>query len=230
MATSPWIASIAFIYMLYHLIHTLNFYFTVYEKVYKTSALFTVTAMISPSIVSLGYAINILLNILCLISFFYNDLNEEGLKYLIAWLGNKIYPVIRYLVELNLAVAAIIFFVDDVAGGFFIVTALINLFITFFAQNYILRKDYLCCKNVAFFILHKMVIILGYGFNCIGHRMISDSNRFLIFLGIHVFLASVTMLCYFIFGFYMYRHTTPRVLLIGSIAAYMSLSVSTFYD
>lgn len=54
--------------------------------------------MISPSIVTLGYVIVILLNILSLISFFFNNLNEEGLKYLIAWLGNKIYPVIRYLI------------------------------------------------------------------------------------------------------------------------------------
>ena len=34
MTTSPWIASIAFIYLAYHLVHTLNFYFTIYEKMY----------------------------------------------------------------------------------------------------------------------------------------------------------------------------------------------------
>jgi hypothetical protein len=172
MTTSPWIASIAFIYLAYHLVHTLNFYFTIYEKMYGQSALFTFTSIISPSIVSLGYVINILLNILCVISFFFNDLNEEGLKYLVAWLGNKIYPVIRYLIEINLAIAGIIFFVDDVSAGFFVITAIINLFITFFAQNYILRKDYLCCKNVAFLLLHKTVLIIGYGINCVGNRVV----------------------------------------------------------
>ena len=160
MTTSPWISSINFIYLIYHLVHTLNFYFTSYEKVYNKSGLFTFTSMISPSLVSLGYAIVILLNILCLISFFFNNLNEEGLKYLVAWLGNKIYPVIRYLIELNLAVSAIIFFVDDASGGFFVVTAIVNLLITFFAQNYVLRKDYLCCKNVAFLLLHKVMLII----------------------------------------------------------------------
>jgi hypothetical protein len=100
-------------------------------------------------------------------------LEEEGLKYLIAWLGNKIYPVIRYLIELNLAIAAIIFFVDDAAGGFFVITGVVNIFITFFAQNYVLRKDYLCCKNVAFLLIHKITIFIGYGVSCIGHRIIN---------------------------------------------------------
>ena len=100
-------------------------------------------------------------------------MEEEGLKYLIAWLGNKIYPVIRYLIELNLAIAAIIFFVDDAAGGFFVVTGVVNIFITFFAQNYVLRKDYLCCKNVAFLLIHKIAIFIGYGVSCIGYRIIN---------------------------------------------------------
>lgn len=43
-------------------------------------------------------------------------------------------------------------------------------------------------------------------------------------------MASVLLLTYFIFGFNIYRHTTPRVLLVGSIAAYMSLSLAIFYD
>lgn len=186
--------------------------------------------MISSSIVTLGYVLNILLNILCLISFFFNDLNEEGLKYLIAWLGNKVYPVIRYLIEINLAISAIIFYVDNASAGFFIVTAIVNLFITFFAQNYILRKDYLCCKNVAFLLLHKITIILGYGVSCVGYRIINDQTQFLIFLGIHLCAALLLFLCYFLFGFNIYRHTTPRVLLIAAIAAYLSLSLSAFYD
>ena len=186
--------------------------------------------MISPSIVTLGYVLNILLNILCLISFFFNNLNEEGLKYLIAWLGNKVYPVIRYLIEINLAISAIIFYVDNVSAGFFIFTAIVNLFITFFAQNYILRKDYLCCKNVAFLLLHKITIILGYGVSCVGYRIINDPTQFLIFLGIHLCAALLLFLCYFLFGFNIYRHTTPRVLLIASIVAYLSLGLSAFYD
>lgn len=147
-----------------------------------------------------------------------------------AWLGNKIYPVIRYLIEINLAISGIIFYVDDVSAGFFIVTAIVNLFITFFAQNYILRKDYLCCKNVAFLLLHKITIIIGYGVSCVGYRIINEPTHFLILLGIHLCAASLLFLCYFLFGFNIYRHTTPRVLLIASLVAYLSLSLSTFYD
>ena len=43
-------------------------------------------------------------------------------------------------------------------------------------------------------------------------------------------MSMLLLLCYFIFGFNIYRHTTPRVLLIGSLAAYCSLSLSIFYD
>ncbi len=71
-------------------------------------------------------------------------------------------------------ISAIIFFVDDIAGFFFILTAMINLFIMFFAQNYVLRKDYLCCKNVGFLMLHKTVLILGYGVSCVGYRVIKQ--------------------------------------------------------
>lgn len=150
--------------------------------------------------------------------------------YLIAWLGNKIYPIIRYLIEINLAVAAIIFFADDISAVFFVLTSMVNLFITFFAQNYVLRKDYLCCKNVTFLLLHKVVIILSYGANCIGFKIISDDSSFLIVLGIHLFAASGLMLCYFLFGYYIYRHTTPRALLLGFISAYLSLSLAIFFD
>jgi len=129
-----------------------------------------------------------------------------------------------------LALSAFIFFVDDASGGFFVVTAIINLFITFFAQNYILRKDYLCCKNVAFLLLHKIVLIIGYAVSCIGYRMIRTPSQFLVFLGIHFCLALLTILCYFIFGFNIYRHTTPRVLLIGAICGYFSMSLAILYD
>ncbi len=149
---------------------------------------------------------------------------------MIAWLGNKIYPIIRYLIEINVSIAALIFFVDDPSSGFFIVTVIINVFITFFAQNYILRKDYLCCKNVNYLLLHKIIIILGYGLNCLGNRMINDHSTFLVFLGIHLAFSILLMVCYFWFGFYIYRHTTPRFLLLGSVAAYLSLSLAMFYD
>lgn len=173
MTTSPWISSISFIHFFYHLFHTLNFYFSTYQIVYNQTGLFNFTSLISSNLVTLGYVLNIILNILCLISFFFNDLNEEGFKYLVAWLGNKIYPLIRYLIEVNLAIGAIIFYVDNVSTGFFIVTAAINLFITFFAQNYVLRKDYLCCKNLAFLLLHKIIIILTYIVSCVGYRIIN---------------------------------------------------------
>lgn len=129
-----------------------------------------------------------------------------------------------------MAIAAVIFFVDNVSAGFFIITAIINLFITFFAQNYVLRKDYLCCKNVAFLLLHKVTLILTYGVSCVGYRIITQPTQFLVFLGIHLCPAMLLFLCYFLFGFNIYRHTTPRVLLIGAVVGYLSLALSMFYD
>ena len=104
------------------------------------------------------------------------------------------------------------------------------MFITFFAQNYVLRKDYLCCKNVTFLLFYKTIIIIVYGVNCIGHRIISSSYSFLIILIIHMILALLLMICYFTFGFNIYRHTTPRVLTVGSITAYVSMCLTILYD
>lgn len=151
---------------------------------------------------------------------------------MIAWLGNKIFPIIRYLIEINLSIIAFIFIIDDISLGFFIITAIVNVIITLFAQNYVLRKDYLCCKNVGFMLGYKIVVVIGYLVNCIGYRMINKDNvkTFLIFIIIHLILSLLIMLCYFTFGFNIYRHSTPRILLIGSIIIYTSLSLSLLFD
>lgn len=74
------------------------------------------------------------------------------------------------------------------------------------------------------------MLIIGYGVSCVGYRMINEPKQFIVFLGIHLFLSALLMICYFIFGFNIYRHTTPRVLLVGSLSGYLSLSLSIFYD
>jgi hypothetical protein len=122
------------------------------------------------------------------------------------------------------------FLVNNVSAGFFIATAIINVFITFFAQNYILRKDYLCCKNVAFLLLYKVIIVVSLAVNCIGLKIISTHSTFMVVLGFHLALSGIALITYFMFGFYIYRHTTPKVLLIGSISAYFSLSLTMLYD
>ena len=80
--------------------------------------------------------------------------------------------------------------------------------------------------------MYKFVIIAGYAVSCIGTRIISNDNiqAFLIIIVIHLVLSLLTMLCYFTFGFNVYRHSTPRVLMIGTIVVYSSLSLSLLFD
>lgn len=181
--------------------------------------------MISTGLVILGYVLNALLNGLCLISFFYNDSEQEGILYLVAWLGNKIFPIVRYLIEINLALSAFIFAVDNVAAGFFFVTVLINIFITFFAQNYVLRKDYLCCKNMPFLIFYKVVVITVYAVDCVGQRTTVDKKSFITVLIILFLISLVSFIYYFISGYNCYRYSTPRYSLMGTLCILLSISV-----
>jgi hypothetical protein len=98
MTTSPWIASIAFIYIFFYLIHLFSFYYTVLAQVYNQDALFMITSMLSMSLAPLGYVCNIILYIFTFIGFVYNDPNEEGFKYLVAWIGSRIFPILRYVI------------------------------------------------------------------------------------------------------------------------------------
>lgn len=137
------------------------------------------------------------------------------------------------MVELNLIVSAFFFINDTYSAIFFVISTLLNLVVNFFCQNYSLRKDYLCCKSVEFLMIFKIAYILFYVINCLGHRFIKEGSAktiFLIFLCFHLLISAILVISYFSFGYNIYRHTTPRYLLVALITAKLSLSMSFVYD
>jgi hypothetical protein len=67
-------------------------------KVYNQDPLFTITSMLSMNLAPLGYVCNIILYLFTFVAFVYNDPNEEGFKYLVAWIGSRIFPILREII------------------------------------------------------------------------------------------------------------------------------------
>lgn len=103
----------------------------------------------SSNLTSVALVFMILLSLACILAFLYNKFEEEeGYKYLLGWAGNKLFPFLRYLIDANIVIGAIFMPKNPLVGIFFVVAVVLNITITFFCQNYSLRKDYLCCKSV----------------------------------------------------------------------------------
>jgi hypothetical protein len=96
----------------------------------------------------ISFTLNIYLAAASFLALVFNKSEEEGYKYILGWNGSKIFPFLRYLIDINVAMAAIFLTKSSLVTFCFIITALTNLIINFFGQNYTLRKDYLCCKSM----------------------------------------------------------------------------------
>ncbi len=114
---------------------------------------------------------------------------------------------------------------------FFVFAAFINLAISFLCQNYTLRKDYLCCKSMPYLMLWKVVIIVGYAINCSGYYLINNSQSgLLIYLTIQFLLSFTLILCYFLFGYLIYRHVSTQLALLFLLNTILSITAGNLYD
>jgi hypothetical protein len=96
----------------------------------------------------IAFPLNICLVLLSFLALVFNKSEEEGYKYILGWNGSKVFPFLRYLIDINVAMAAIFLIKTPLVIICFVLTALTNLIINYFGQNYTLRKDYLCCKSM----------------------------------------------------------------------------------
>ena len=230
--TSPWVASMAFFFNLLFIIHCMDFYAENAGQIYGNSrGLKLISGFISESIASIAFVLNILLSILSLLSLFFSRNEEEGLKYILGWIGSKIFPALRYIIEANLAIAGWFMIRSLPISAFFILAAIINLFVNFFGQNYTLRKDYLCCKSMEFLMLFKSSIIVGYLINFLGYFLIGDSkSTLLVFLIVQFIIPLILLISFFLFGYLTYRHTATQLTLIVIINLYFSIALGNLYD
>lgn len=119
--------------------------------------------------------------------------------------------------------------VDKICGGLFAITCLLNLFVNFFQQNYAIRKDYLCCRNVDYLILLKTTIFIGYANNVIGVLYCSEI-LFMVTLFIHLILSTTLFFVYFFRGITIYEHNITRNLVMFLLILYISMVFSQVCD
>lgn len=119
--------------------------------------------------------------------------------------------------------------VDPYSGILFGVAVIINLFVTFFMQNYSIRKDYLCCRNVDYLMLYKSLIFLGYGLNALAINAPSQI-MFMCTLFAHLIISLTLFIVYFVKGATIYEHAISRTILIGTVVFYLSLSLGQLCD
>jgi len=78
--------------------------------------------------------------------------------------------------------------------------------------------------------MFKSFIILGYLLNCIASKIATSQGHFLAFLILHLLMSSILMACYYMFGYLIYRYTTPRYIMMGGLSCYFSMSIAMLYD
>lgn len=145
-------------------------------------------------------------------------------------MGSKIFPFLRYIIDINVAIAAIFMVKAPLVPIFFTLAAVINILISFLCQNYTLRKDYLCCKSMQYMMLWRISIIVSYAINCAGYYFISSPTSFLIFLIFQFILNMCLYIFYFIFGYLMYRHSSSQIAYLFLLNLFCALSFAQLYD
>ncbi len=234
MTTSPWIASISFIHYLLYFLHWVEAYWGIYGHLYKgdDEGLINIFGILSQGgLIVLGYILSSCLTLLSLVSFIYNEGDYEGFRYILSWCGVRIFPALRYLIDINVALCAFFAAVDTGFIFMGLLVLLLNYLISFFCTNYTLRKDYLCCKSIFHLFLRKTIITSGYFLNVLAVRLYPTTvDFFLIFLSLHLLLALTLLISYFFYGILEFRQPTPRFLSLLLMSAILGFSLGMAYD
>lgn len=231
--TSSFTASFNLLLILLFHLHELSFYYfflrTLYPSIGGLFTNYTLDLLLSQSIAPVCYVLVVILTLLIILVVLYNEDKFEGFRYILAWLGSRIFPVLRILIELNVIIPAYFMVVDPYSGILFGVAVLLNLFVTFFMQNYAVRKDYLCCRNVDYLMLYKSMIYLGFCINAISVNYPSEV-MFLCAMFAHFIISLSLLIMYFVKGATIYEHSISRLILIGTVVFYLSLSAGQICD
>ena len=165
-------------FYVFFIIHCIDFYSDHFLILFPTSQnARIITQFITKDLIWISFVLNTLLTIFSFLSLFFSQPTGEGVQYVLGWIGNKLFPINRYMIELNVAVAALFIIKDPQAIIIFVLTVFTNIFITFIGQNYTQRKDYLCCKSLEFLMVFKSIIILGYSLNCIAYFTVKSPEN-----------------------------------------------------
>ena len=232
MTTSPWIASVSFLFQIFLPIYMIDFYAEKSNQVFNTTGSFTIiSGFIMNGMESIAYVFCTILSLISFMTLLWNKCEEEeGYKYILGWLGTKIFPFLRYLIDINLAIAALFMMRTPIVAAFFFIAAIINLIISFFCQNYTLRKDYLCCKSMQYLMMWKIAVVLSYALTCLGFYLIKASITLIIFTSLQLAIMIALFVFYFVFGYLMYRHPSSQFAYLLILNIFCSIAAGNMYD
>jgi hypothetical protein len=119
--------------------------------------------------------------------------------------------------------------VDLYSGIMFGVAVISNLLVTFFMQNYSVKKDYLCCRDIDYLILFKSLIYVAYAMDALAVAYPSAVMMVCALIA-HFGIALTLYALYFVRGITIYEHSISRTILIGLIVVYLSLVTGQLCD
>lgn len=150
-----------FLVYLYHQISTTYHFFEVYYLMITPATQFTFEKLVPAKYSIICYAASPIIILLCINTAIYNQNKYSGIRYLLAWIGTKLSPVLRLLLEFNVAMCAFFVMLDTYCLVFYSFAAVISLMGTYFLQNYSISQDYLMCGNVTFSLAHRIVLYIN---------------------------------------------------------------------
>lgn len=182
----------------------------------------------------LGYVINgALLGALVVTLGFHEQTEGSGVIYILWYVGSRVFPYTRYLVEGLLFLTSYFAYMlqgDPLSIVFFLLAILLSLYYTIFLQNITLRKDEFCCKSLEYSLLFRLCLVSSLAICIITGGQVSSSGQLVGCVVGHLFLSALLVGCYFSFGLTIYRHRVARMSLFAIVTLYLCLSVSFLID
>jgi hypothetical protein len=144
---------------------------------------------------------------------FRKNVEYDGLKYILKWISLKIDAYLRTLIELDLILSVVIVFLSNsnIALAFISFSIVINLFSTFFLQDYTIRKDFLCCKSLSYLMIFKISLVIGYVVNTLSCFYSNNQQTYMAVILINLVLSSGLFFFYLKSGFMIYRNNIAKI-------------------
>lgn len=185
--------------------------------------------MVPKDLAVFGYIIVSISGLLSLISMFFNSLDSTGFMYILAWIGNKLFPYLRFLIEINTVLAAFFMLLDDYLFIFFGLTTVINLFAALFLENFLLEKDYLKCGNRTFNLVWKIILFINLSINKAG-MMFQSESLYNTLISLRFIASWILWILYLKTGFDIYQHQNVKYFFMVIVTLFSTLSTGQFLD
>ena len=169
--SSSIVAIVSFVCFGLYLYHQINFTYTFLYLYYDITTFLTdyiISNLVPAEMLILAYSIVPILMALSIVSALYNEDKYSGIRFLLAWVGIRVFPALRIILEFNTCIAAYFMIIDNYSIVLFVCAAAVNLVGTFFLQNYHISKDYMKCGSMEFSLTLRLLLYCNLILNQLG--------------------------------------------------------------